>query len=267
MASGAASRTAPIFQLGKCLAVPMELHATNRKRLCDRVRSKLSEGATGESPTTNFHGIFIVLQGGTDTYLGDSDAANVFRQESFFHWAFGGLEPDCYGTIELVTGRSALFIPKIPEEAAIYDGELASLEQFTKKYGVDETYFTDEIASRLSQWNAAVLLILSGMNTDSNRPTLEAKFDGIQKFLINRTILHHEIVSCRLIKTKLELDVIRYTNRISSAAHRYLMRSVKPGMYQYQAETVQFFKTNLLKHHRQVKIAELVPVQRPIGMF
>ncbi|CAH8607108.1 unnamed protein product [Heterobilharzia americana] len=32
-------------------------------------------------------------------------------------------------------------------------------------------------------------------------------------------------------------------------------------------ETVQFFKTNLLKHHRQVKIAELVPVQRPIGMF
>ncbi|VDP49493.1 unnamed protein product [Schistosoma mattheei] len=42
----------------------------------------------------------------------------------------------------------------------------------------------------------------------------------------------------RLIKTDMELDVIRYTNRISSAAHRHLMRSIKPGMYQYQAESI-----------------------------
>ncbi|CAH8630942.1 unnamed protein product [Schistosoma margrebowiei] len=238
MASGAASRTAPIFQLGKCLAVPMQLHVANRQRLCNRIRNKICSLDTGKSLTHNLSGVFVVLQGGTDTFLGDSDAANVFRQESFFHWTFGVLEPDCYGTIEVATGRSTLFIPKIPEETTIYDGELASLEQFSKKYNVDETHYTDEIASYLSLWNATLLLTLCGVNTDSHRPTPEAKFYGIEKFQVNRNILHHEIVSCRVIKTEMELDVIRYTNRISSAAHRHLMRSVKPGMYQYQAESI-----------------------------
>ncbi|VDP49494.1 unnamed protein product [Schistosoma mattheei] len=144
MASGAVSRTAPIFQLGKCLAVPMQLHVANRQRLCNRIRDKISSLDTSKSLTHNLSGVFVVLQGGTDTFLGDSDAANVFRQESFFHWTFGVLEPDCYGTIEVATGRSTLFIPKIPEEATIYDGELASLEQFSKKYNVDETHYTDE---------------------------------------------------------------------------------------------------------------------------
>ncbi|TNN18404.1 Xaa-Pro dipeptidase [Schistosoma japonicum] len=238
MAPGAASRTAPIFQLGKCLAIPMQLHVTNRQRLCNRIRDKLSLLDTGRPLMQNFSGVYIVLQGGTDTFLGDSDATNEFRQESFFHWTFGVLEPDCYGTIEVSTGRSALFIPKLPEEAAIYDGESASCEQFSKKYGVDETHYTDEIVSCLNSWNATLLLTLCGMNTDSHRPTVEAKFNGIEKFQVNRDILHHEIVSCRLIKTNMELDVIRYTNRISSAAHRHLMRSVKPGMYQYQAESI-----------------------------
>ncbi|CAI2733373.1 unnamed protein product [Schistosoma spindalis] len=238
MPSGAASRTAPIFQLGKCLAIPMQLHVANRQRLCNRIRDKISSLDTGKSLTHNLSSVFVVLQGGTDTFLGDSDAANVFRQESFFHWTFGVLEPDCYGTIELATGHSTLFIPKIPEEATIYDGELASLEQFSKKYNVDETHYTDEIASYLSLWNATLLLTLCGVNTDSHRPTPEATFYGIEKFQVNRNILHHEIVSCRVIKTDMELDVIRYTNRISSAAHRHLMRSVKPGMYQYQAESI-----------------------------
>ncbi|CAH8634378.1 unnamed protein product [Schistosoma mattheei] len=158
MVSGAASRTAPIFQLGKCLAVPMQLHVANRQRLCNRIRDKISSLDTSKSLTHNLSGVFVVLQGGTDTFLGDSDAANVFRQESFFHWTFGVLEPDCYRTIEVATGRSTLFIPKIPEEATIYDGELASLEQCSKKYNVDETHYTDEIASYLSLWSATLLL-------------------------------------------------------------------------------------------------------------
>ncbi|VDP15885.1 unnamed protein product [Schistosoma margrebowiei] len=316
MASGAASRTAPIFQLGKCLAVPMQLHVANRQRLCNRIRNKICSLDTGKSLTHNLSGVFVVLQGGTDTFLGDSDAANVFRQESFFHWTFGVLEPDCYGTIEVATGRSTLFIPKIPEETTIYDGELASLEQFSKKYNVDETHYTDEydkmghinlvckatvhaaasntklcssdpinlgdsnnhILSLFTTSNCFIFELMEcyafanlrnqylyilkiigtrsfsvfqflkiclerisqqcGVNTDSHRPTPEAKFYGIEKFQVNRNILHHEIVSCRVIKTEMELDVIRYTNRISSAAHRHLMRSVKPGMYQYQAESI-----------------------------
>lgn len=44
----------------------------------------------------------------------------------------------------------------------------------------------------------------------------------------------------RAIKTKLELDVLRYVCAISSAAHRKVMRSIKPGMSEYQVYILHF---------------------------
>ena len=41
-------------------------------------------------------------------------------QESFFHWAFGVIEADCHGAIDVDTGRSFLFIPHLPEEYATW---------------------------------------------------------------------------------------------------------------------------------------------------
>lgn len=44
-------------------------------------------------------------------------------QESYFHWAFGVREPDCYGAIEVDTGKSILFIPELPEEYLVWMGK------------------------------------------------------------------------------------------------------------------------------------------------
>jgi Xaa-Pro dipeptidase len=51
-------------------------------------------------------------------------------------------------------------------------------------------------------------------------------------------ILHwiFEICFSRVIKSDLELKVLRYVNKISSDAHIHVMRTVHSGMMEYQAE-------------------------------
>lgn len=79
---GAAARTAPFYQLGKkCLGISMELHVANRQRLCRRLQDKWkSLMSQNSAPAPSLSGVFVLLQGGSDTYRGDSDSANVFRQ-------------------------------------------------------------------------------------------------------------------------------------------------------------------------------------------
>ena len=61
---------------------------------------------------------------------------------------------------------------------------------------------------------------------------------SIVSSLIDRvgiTKLHCYIYS-RVLKTDLEIEMLRYTNKVSSDAHKELMRQVKPGMFEYQLE-------------------------------
>ncbi|KAK2500685.1 hypothetical protein MC885_008850 [Smutsia gigantea] len=111
-----------------------------------------------------------------------------------------------------------------------------SKEHFKEKYAVDDVQYADEIASILTSQSPSVLLTLRGVNTDSGSICREASFEGISKFNVNNTILHPEIVECRVFKTDMELEVLRYTNRISSEAHREVMKAVKVGMKEYEME-------------------------------
>ncbi|VUZ43823.1 unnamed protein product [Hymenolepis diminuta] len=226
----------PVYKLGdRGLLVPMRLHQGNRSRLCQRLRDLW---LSGKAPTKSLDGVYILLQGGTSVMHGGSDVETVFRQESYFHWAFGGLEPDWYGAIEVATQRAILFVPQIPEDSAVYMGEQLTLTDIKDRYAVDEVYHAHNINEFFSKKNPSLLLTLFGMNTDSGLMTTEASFEGIDKFQVDSSILHHEMSECRLIKSPLELDVIRYAVSMSSAAHRHLMRKVRPGMFQFQAESI-----------------------------
>ncbi|PNJ09201.1 PEPD isoform 4 [Pongo abelii] len=166
-----AAVTGPSFWLGnETLKVPVALFALNRQRLCERLRKNPAVQA----------GSIVVLQGGEETLRYCTDTEVLFRQESFFHWAFGVTEPGCYGVIDVDTGKSTLFVPRLPASYATWMG----------------------------------------------------------KFEVNNTILHPEIVECRVFKTDMELEVLRYTNKISSEAHREVMKAVKVGMKEYELESL-----------------------------
>ncbi|XP_061525466.1 xaa-Pro dipeptidase [Phycodurus eques] len=219
----------PVYWLGnETLRVSAELFAENRRRLCGGLRAK--DGMETCS--------VAVLQGGEQQQRHCTDTDLLFRQESFFHWAFGVTEADCYGTIEVDTGKSILFVPKLPKIYATWMGEIYSKDHFRKKYAVDEVHYTCDIAEVLGNLKPAVLLTLRGQNTDSGSVSREASFEGISLFQVNNTLLHPVIVECRLIKTDMELEVLRYTNKVSSEAHKMIMKSVKPGQKEYEMESL-----------------------------
>ncbi|XP_023393464.1 xaa-Pro dipeptidase, partial [Pteropus vampyrus] len=209
-----AASTGPSFWLGnKTLKVPLALFALNRQRLCERLRRNQAVQA----------GSLVLLQGGEDTQRYCTDTGDVFRQESFFHWAFGVTEPGCYGVIDIATRKSTLFVPRLPASYATWMGKCTEMSS---------------IASVLTSLSPSVLLTLRGVNTDSGSVCKEASFEGISKFNVNNTILHPEIVECRVFKTDMELEVLRYTNKISSEAHREVMKAVKVGMKEYEMESL-----------------------------
>ena len=112
--------------------------------------------------------------------------------------------------------------------------------QVKERYRVDEVRYTDELPSHLrslSTSSSPTLLLLEGPNTDSGKTARPAAFDGISEFRTDKTTLHHQMAECRVIKTEMELDVLRYASKISSLAHMHVMRTMKPGMKEYQAES------------------------------
>jgi len=208
------------------LRVPMKLHKLNR----DGLVKKLKTNKNNKS--------IVVLQGGESETLYCSDKEITFRQESYFHWAFGVKEPDCYGAIEVDTGKSMLFIPELPESYVVWMGKIHPKEHFQKMYEVDEIYFTNEISKVLTSKKPKILLTLTGVNTDSKKHTREAAFDGISNFTVDNKMLFPVIAECRVFKTQMELDVIRYSNKISSDAHKEVMKHIRPGMKEYQLESL-----------------------------
>ena len=90
----------------------------------------------------------------------------------------------------------------------------------------------------MTKKNPSVLLTLHGLNTDSGNHSKEAHFEGIDKFKTNNKILHPQISESRVFKSNLELEAIRYSNKISSEAHKEVMKNFKPGLYEFQMESI-----------------------------
>jgi hypothetical protein len=46
-------------------------------------------------------------------------------------------ETDCFGSVDVATGRSTLFVPRLPQEYAVWMGRIKELEEFRVSYEVD----------------------------------------------------------------------------------------------------------------------------------
>lgn len=207
--------------------VPMTMYAENRAKLIKELSSGKHQG-------------IVVVQGGEEETRHCTDHELLFRQESYFAYLFGVTEPGFFGAIDVATGTSLLFMPRLPLSYAVWIGKIRPPEHFQAKYGVDAVHYVDELAGVLGGLGGGPgrprLLLLKGLNTDSGNESKPAAFKGIEEFEVDTLALHPALSECRVTKSPKELELLRYVNAVSSAAHIEVMRSVRPGMKEYQLE-------------------------------
>ena len=185
----------------------------------------------------------VLLRGGTEKMRDDTDHEELFRQESYFAHLFAVREPGCWGLIELPSGRTTLFIPKLEPEYAIWMGKIETPDSFRRRYGVDACCFVEELKNAVAAISGPIY-VLSGTNTDSGLnlaeelPTDEALPDGVS---LDTSTLYNIAAECRVHKSADEVEVMRYVAWVSSCAHASVMRDTKPGMFEYQLEALFLF--------------------------
>uniref|UniRef100_A0A914LLL4 Xaa-Pro dipeptidase n=1 Tax=Meloidogyne incognita TaxID=6306 RepID=A0A914LLL4_MELIC len=218
------------------LKINIQLFVENRQRLINKLKNNFGGEFSG--------GIFVLLKSGKEKTRYNTDFGEiVFRQESYFFWTFGVHEPGCYGAIDINSGKSFLFPPKLAPDYAIWDGKIQNEKWFLNKYKVDQVVFHEngsKIIETLNAFNPInKLLLLRAENTDSGL-VLEppTKIPGLDKFETDTKILYPIIAELRVIKTDLEIEVLKYASKCANEAHKELMRHVKPNMFEYQMESL-----------------------------
>jgi Xaa-Pro dipeptidase len=216
----------------------------NRRRVVESVK-KDQKKAKGP--------FLIFLQGGTTTTRYDTDHEPIFRQESYFWYLTGVKEPDCSISIDQ-DGYTVLFIPRLPEDYATIMGPIKTCDEWKTHYHVDHVQYTDEIDNFLLHAHETTivvdgcpsseplrLLLLDGVNSDSGkRYSAGPIIDRIstKNLTVDTTTLFPTIAECRVFKSAAERHVLRHVTEVTSFAHAYVMRNFRPGMMEYQAESL-----------------------------
>lgn len=82
------------------------------------------------------------------------------------HYLFGARDEDYYGAIDLRSGKSLLFAPRLPAAYAVWMGHIATPEELQAQYAVDAVHYVDEMADVLAALSPPCLHLLCGVNTD-----------------------------------------------------------------------------------------------------
>lgn len=219
--------TPGFLNLGDNYRVPLTLFSENRNKL----RSQLVSASA-----------IVVLQGGPSPIRFDTDHEPIFRQESYFWWLTGVKEPDC--VLILTAQQTILLVPDLPPDYATVMGHIPSCDEWKSHYGVDHVTYTHELESFLERLVEetlnAKILVMSGKNSDSgNTYEMAPTFTKDSLIaLVDDTTLFPILAECRVIKSQAELELLEHVTQVTSFAHAYVMRNMKPGMWEFQGESL-----------------------------
>lgn len=173
----------------------------------------------------------IYLKGEEIMYRYGTDYEFPFRQESNFWYLTGVNEPDYHAVIDISTGDYHLFAPKRDSQYAVWHGRIRPEEEIRELYKPDHLHYDHQILSVLKELNPSVVYCL-------NEEQAEFVEDLDRSFKLETDTLVDALTYCRMIKTDYELGLMRKAAAVNNVAHLEVMKSVKPGMHEYEAKAI-----------------------------
>jgi Xaa-Pro dipeptidase len=199
----------------------------------------------------------LIFEGGKDIPRHDTDTCFYhFIQESYFYYLTGVQEPDFFMIFDLKSNKFTLFLNKVSERYKIFMTVLTD-EEAAKKYNLD-CFYSDTLIEFLKKRSPKKIFRLSGTNSDSGIVFKKFKFEENFKEINNEDLelvnnlledncLIMEILSdTRVTKSLKELEIIKYTCEKTVDAHIEVMKNIRPGCLERDAENifVNYMRTN-----------------------
>jgi Xaa-Pro aminopeptidase len=178
--------------------------------------------------------------------LRNNDVEHEYRQDSDFYYLTGFDEPESVLILKSTEPHVVLFVrPRNPERET-WDGPRAGIEGAIRDFGADVAYTIEELDQKLPELLSALPRLFYRVGADSAADARIHKALALMRrrarlgiewptSLIEPDVVLHEL---RLMKDAVEVEAMKKAAAITADAHIELMRTTKPGMYEYELEAV-----------------------------
>ncbi|KAF8951255.1 hypothetical protein BGZ52_012821 [Haplosporangium bisporale] len=233
--------------------------------------SKLhSEKVAALLPPKARHGAIILAKGSESLNRDNTDTELEFRQESNFLYLTGVQESDYYYIYDLVSGTSYLIAPDLDLAKAVWKGPTPTDQELLKLYDVERIVRYSDFLDLL-KYELKPRQIYGWNRPEKVRPFGDKALEHELEHYISHRLVpdkkkkkedhhhhhHHQkfpggddkkedeentlleaLILARVNKTPVEISLSREATRITSDAHRLVMKSARAGMYEYQLEAL-----------------------------
>ena len=180
------------------------------------------------------------------TAIRNNDVEHEYRQDTDFYYLTGFEEPNAVAVLipDHPEHRFTLFVQPKDREREVWTGWRAGEEGVRRDYGADAAYAIDKLDDELPRLLAKTDRIYYGFGSDF---AFDEKLVGLMRrfqrerqrngtgptAVIGPADILHEM---RLIKTEADLALLRRAVDITCDGHLAALRSLRPGMYEYEIE-------------------------------
>lgn len=173
----------------------------------------------------------VFIQGAEIMYRYDTDYEFPFRQESNFWYLTGVNEAECSLVLDLKKEEYHLFVPERDAQYAVWHGYVKTKEQYQEEYQPDYLHYRNDILKVLNELKPETVYCID----DEQAEFVE---DLNRGFNVETEALVDALTYCRVLKTDWELDQLREACRVNDLAYLEVMKSIKPGMYEYEMKAI-----------------------------